>query len=123
MRLDNIKELNDLIREMEKRLEFFIGDNNLGRLLSFIDGFIYSKDINQIPLTEKEDLYCNYKKDLYHSTFYEWLKTYYEHPSDINVGRESIIMFHAGPSHSEATKKFFELYQKWHKEEFGEDAW
>ena len=123
MRLDNIKELNDLIREMEKRLEFFIGDNNLGRLLSFINGFIYSKYINQIPLTKKEDLYYTYKEDLYHSTFYEWLKTYYEHPSDISLGKESIIMFYAGPSHSQATKNFFELYKQWHKEEFGEDAW
>jgi len=111
----NIKELNDLIREMEKRLELFIGDNNLGRLLSFIDAFIYSKYINQIPLTKKEDLY--------HSTFYEWLRTYYEHPSDTSAGIECIIMFHAGPSHSQATKNFFELYRQWHKEEFGEDAW
>jgi len=110
-----VKELNDLIRNMEKRLGLYTGENNLGRLLCFIDGFICSKDINQISLTKKEELY--------RSNFYKWLRTYYGHPSDISAGIESIIMFHAGPSHSEATKKFFELYQEWHKEEFGEDAW
>lgn len=115
MKLDNIKELNDLINEMDKRLEMFIGDNNLGRLFCFIDGFIYSKSIHKIPFTKKEVLYNN--------NFYTWLKKYYEHPSDIWAGTEAIIMFHAGLSNKEATKNFFKLYKEWHKEEFGEEAW
>ena len=115
MKINNIKELNDLLREMEKRLELFIGDNNLGRLFCFIDGFLYSKDINQIPFTVKEEKY--------NSDFYKWLKKYYEHSSDICAGIENIIMFHAGPNNRQATKVFFELYKEWYKEEFGEDAW
>lgn len=115
MKFDNIEELNDLIREMEKRLELFIGDNNLSKLFCFIDGFMYSKYINKISLTQKEEKYSN--------NFYGWVKKYYEYPSDIWAGTEAIIMFHSGPSNQEATKTFFKLYKQWHKEEFGEDAW
>ena len=114
MKIDNIEELNDLICEMEKRLELFIGDNNLGRLFCFIDGYIYSKSINKIPFTKKEEKYNN--------NFYIWLKKYYQYPSNIWAGAETIIMFHAGSSNRQATKIFFELYKKWYKEEFGEEC-
>jgi hypothetical protein len=115
MIINNIEELNDLIREMEKRTGLFIGYSDLGRLLSFLDGFIYSKDINNIPYTQKEQFYID--------NFYKWLVNYYAYPPDISAGVESIIKFHAGLSPEEEAKLFFCLYKQWHKEEFGEDAW
>ena len=111
----NINELNDLLREMEKRTGLFIGYSELGRLLSYLDGFLYSKKINDIPCTHKEQSYID--------NFYNWLKKYYGYPSDISAGKERIIRFNANLSPEEEVKLFFCLYKQWHKEEFGEDAW
>ena len=115
MKVNNIKELNDLIYEMEKRLGLFIGNNDLGRLFCFIDGFLYSKDINNVPFTVKEKKYIK--------NFYKWIKKYYKYYPDTSVGTEEIIIFYVKSNNHEATKEFFKLYKQWHKEEFGEDAW
>ena len=111
----NIKELNDLLREMERRIGLFIGYSDLSRLLSFLDGFIYSKNINEISFTDKEQNYLD--------NFYNWLKKHYGYSSITSAGTESIIKFHSGLSPEEEVKSFFCLYKQWYKEEFGEDAW
>jgi len=111
-----INELNDLFREMEKRLPMYVGCWDLGRMLSYINGYTHFKTIDK-QFTEKEQHYFD--------NFYPWLLNYYNIDISSNTvsGLEGIIKFHSGLCPKENVKHFFHLYKQWYHEEFGEDAW
>jgi len=104
--------LNELLKDMEKNgVEKYIGEVRFERFCNFICGY---KLIQQENL--KEDKLPAYE-------FTEYTKKYFGSSNSLTLGWASFIKFYSGGCHKTAIDTFFKLYKKWHKDEFGEDAW
>ena len=100
-----MKELNNFLRILEKRPLMYIGEHNIHYLSMLISGYMVGKNND----------YNEFVK------FQFWVMEYLDLPKK-SVGWAKVIDCYSA-SQKEAIECFFKLYKKWHKEEFGEDAW
>lgn len=95
------KSIFDLIdmQDFRKRTAMYIGDKKISLLNSFIDGYLYATQTNNIELEDNVQF----------GHFHDWVSRHFKWKESTS-GWRRIILQECNGDEGEALKKFFELY-------------